>query len=186
MLLTLLRPKFRGYMARKIPSVLASTYDPDDLVQETYVDVFRRIESFDNRGESSFERWVLTIAQNKLRNHLRDRRAQKRGGRQSDLLPDNYLDSSVALFDQLAGPQSTPSRAFSRKEIVAAVEDALRALPEHCRNAIRLIHFEGKTVRDTAHNLGRSERAVHGLCRRGMKQLREYLHSESRFLSSND
>ena len=55
------------------------------------------------------------------------------------------------------------------------VEAPLAELPEHYRRAIWLIHIEGCSVRSAAESMGRTDRAIHGLCRRGLGLLQEKL-----------
>ncbi len=46
-----------------------------------------------------------------------------------------------------------------------------------------LVHIEGKPVTEAAEALGRTERSIHGLLRRGLEKLREVLGRESQFLT---
>src|SRR6478609_1752451 len=50
----------------------ADRSDLDDLVQETFIRAFRRIESW--RGESAFRSWLFAIAANLRRDELRRRK----------------------------------------------------------------------------------------------------------------
>lgn len=90
----------------------------------------------------------------------------------------------MALFHNLAGPTKTPSRLVARSEAIVAVNHALANLPKHYHEAIQLVHIEGRSARDAGERMGRTERAIHGLCRRGLKLLEKELQSASRFLSS--
>jgi RNA polymerase sigma-70 factor (ECF subfamily) len=173
------------YVARRVPPVLAYAVDAEDIVQETQVEIFRRIGSFQPRLPDSFNRWATAIALSRLRNAIKKYRSLKRGGdhkRRASAV--NLEESSVALLDLLAGPGKTPSRVVSRQEAVAAVQAAIGALPEPHRQAVWLVHIAGQSVRDTAHAMGCTERAVHGLCRRGLKQLEKRFVEEGPFLSS--
>lgn len=171
-LLLLVDPVLRGWLLRRIPPFLTRVLDPEDIIQETYVDVFRRIGSFEHRGSGSFPRWVAAIAGNRLRNGLRRMRANKRGGgRESPSRPANIDDSTVALFDLLAGPDKTPSRVLARVEVLQAMKDGLATLPDRYRDALQCVYLEGWTAAEAASRLGCTERAVHGLCRRGLRLL---------------
>ncbi len=187
LLLTNSRPRLRGYVSSRIPQDLARVVDADDLVQDAHMDVFRYIATFEDRGTDSFFRWVATITLHKLRNAIRRHRAAKRGGgRVPVTLASNGLeDSTIALLDQLAGPGNTPSRSVARGEAIRAVHLALEGIPESNRRAVWLVHIEGRSAKEAATDMGKTERAVHGLCRRGLTLLRGELQSASRFLSSS-
>ena len=180
------RDRVCTHMAGRVPRDLRSVIDVDDLVQETHVEIFRRIREFTPRGDGSFDRWVTTIAVSRLRNIIKRCRAAKRGGgqRATAYISKRIEDSTIALLDKLAAPGRSPSRCVARTEAIEAVHTALEGLPEHYREAVWLVHIEGQPVRVAAASMGKSERAIHGLCRRGMSLLRDRLQSASRFLTS--
>lgn len=174
------------YLSRKIPTHLSRLVDADDLAQDAHVEVFRRITDFQPRGPEAFTRWVSTIALSRLRNAVNWHRAARRGGGRVAITHRHRSrdDSTIELLDALAGRDLTPSRCVARVEAIDAVQEAINTLPEHYRQAILLVHIEGQPVREAAARMGRTERAVHGLCRRGMKLLRERLSADSILLSS--
>lgn len=174
------------YIVGKVPTTLARHIDADDIVQEAHIEVFSWMGGFVPRGPGSFRRWVCAIALSHLRNAIRYYGAVKRGGRDNvvQTTAKNRDDSTIALLDMLAGPGHTPSRSVARIEAVHAVEAALAQLPEHYQQAVRLVHIEGRPIKDAARHLGKTERAVHGLCRRGLDQLRNQLESATNYLSS--
>lgn len=177
-----------GCVGRRIPADLRPTLDAEDVAQEAYTEVFRRIGQFEVRGADSFQRWVFTVALHKLRHAISRQRAAKRGGGAQAVAAAsrNHEESCVALLDLLAAPGRTPSRCVARQEAVQAVESALAELPEHYRQALWLVHIQGWSVAQAAAEMGRTERALHGLCRRGLNALRERLGSVSGYLSSSD
>lgn len=173
--------RLRNHLTRRTPSSLRSVIDTEDILQEAHVEMFQNLAAFEPSGPDSFYRWVATIALNRLRSMVRRHRAMKRGGGQ---YPINE-DSAVELFNTLAGSVKTPSQSVARHEAIAAVKAALEQIPEHYRRAVQLVHLDGLPVREAAAHMGRTDRAVHGLCRRGLAQLRDQLVSASRYLSSS-
>ena len=83
--------------------------------------------------------------------------------------------SSVRLNDFLAAGGSSPSLRVVRQEQVLHLAEALARLPEDQRQAVTLKHLQGLSVAEVAQQIGRSEAAVAGLLRRGLKRLRELL-----------
>jgi RNA polymerase sigma-70 factor (ECF subfamily) len=177
----------RAQLARRIPAQLQSAIAVDDIVQEAHIEVFRRIRSFKPEGPGSFDRWLVTIALSRLRNALQRQRTLKRGGGWQPLTrrAHQWDESTLALLDTLAGPGRTPSRDAARQETIVAVHNALAALPEQYRQALWLVRIEGRSVAEAAADMRRTERAVHGLCRRGLVLLRAQLKSADCFLNSD-
>ena len=52
------------------------------------------------------------------------------------------------------------------------------------RKALRLVHIEGRSVAYAAQQMGRTERAIHGLCRRGLKLMQQCMAGASNYFSS--
>jgi RNA polymerase sigma-70 factor (ECF subfamily) len=180
------REQLSRHLAGRVPRDLRQCFDVDDIVQETHIKVFQRIDGLRNVHTRSFYRWVAAIALSRLRNAIRHHRAARRGGAAGTIGQlQGREDSAVALLDTMAGPGETPSRTVGRREIVAAVDRALAALPEHYRQALWLVHIEGLPVREVADRMGRSERGIHGLCRRGLKQMRDTLAPAGFFYSTS-
>jgi len=77
----------------------------------------------------------------------------------------------------IASPAPGPRRPIghSREEIAAAVERALRRLPERQRAAVVLQRFEGLSYDEIAAALGVSTDAVDALLRRAKVALRDAL-----------
>ena len=187
MLLTDSRRRICSYLAGKIPADLRSTIDPDDVVQDAHVEVYNNIHRLDSNAPEAFDRWVKTISIRKLRDRLRRRRAAKRGGGKYEAKENRVQveDSMIGLLDLVAVSTRTPSRSVARAEAIEAVQAALDELPEHYRQAIWMTHIAGVPVAETARRMGRTERAIHGLNRRGMKILGDLLGSSTKFLSSS-
>ncbi len=186
-LLTEARGRLCAHLRQRIPAALRGAIDGDDLVQEAHVEVFQHIGSFKVRDADSFFRWVCTIAMRKLHDAVRRRRADKRGGGRAAVsgAGGNLESSVVMLLDMMADSGRTPSRAIARLEALEAVSAALKVLPDDHRQAVRLVYLEGLAVAQAAERMGRTERAVHNLCYKAKRRLREILGSASRYLSSS-
>ncbi len=185
-LLTKTYGRLRDRLDRRVPARFRGLFDAEDIVQETHIEVFRRIHEFDQRQEGSFDRWIALIALHRLRNFIRAQHTLKRGG-QNEILGNHRQrieDSAIALLDTLVGSGRTPSRSMARNEAVGALQAALATLPEHYRQAIWMIHIQGTPISEAASELGRTEAAVRGLCRRGLGMLRNRLDSAFCVLTS--
>lgn len=185
LLLTHSRRDVRAYISRHIPADLRGQLDADDVVQEAHAEVFRHMGGFEPRGEDSFDRWVKTIALRKLRDAIKMRRADKRGGGnvQVHAAFAGLGDSVAMLLDLMTASEQTPSRCVAGFEAIEAVRAAMDLLPDDQREAVRWVCIEGLSVHDAAARMDRSERAIHNLCYKAKLKLRELLETQSRFLS---
>ncbi len=172
-------PTLRKMIGRRIRGDLQRTVDPEDILQQADIEVFRRIGDFDGRNRNAFVRWRCALALSRLRNAIRNDCAAKRGGGQKtapNQLRRSIEESTVALWNLVPGGGKTPSRLMARAEVVELMQQAVRDLPPRYRQAVSLVHIEGQAVRDAAAVLACSERAVHGLCRRALVMLGERLN----------
>lgn len=172
----------------RVPGELRATIDVDDLAQQAHVVAFRRIKDFVPAGPDGFYRWVEAIALGKLRDAMKGYRAAKRGGGKAAgvVAAGNADQSVVALLDMVAAQGLSPSRSAAWHEQIEALQTALAVLPEHYRQALTLVYIEGRPVAEAAAIMGRSERSLHGLCRRAIECLRSELLSTCIFLRSGE
>ncbi|HEY3246231.1 MAG TPA: sigma-70 family RNA polymerase sigma factor [Phycisphaerae bacterium] len=172
-------------IARKLPSSLGSTVDPEDILQETFVEAFRGITGFRPAGRDAFYRWLTWIADNRLTDHVRAQRADKRGGgrRAAEAAFDPAHSGVVQLLEMVAVHERTPSRSAAGHEAVSAVQSALSGLDPVYREVLRMRYLEGQPVAAVAASMHRTEAAIHKLCTRGLRKLRGVLGESSQFLT---
>lgn len=165
---------------------LTHRIDPDDILQLAYVTVFEALPQAQFDGPAGFYKWGEAIAISRLRDAERALRRRKRDvGREVRDAP-RVAGSCPGLIDRVAHADPSPSRQLARDEAVAVVLSSLARLKPDYREVIRLRFLEGQEVADIARKLGRSEGAIHVLCHRSLKALRELLHPVSRFHSRAD
>lgn len=185
--LTRTRRGLRDFVSEKIPRDCRHLFDSDDIVQVTHISIFQNINRIRSTHPGSFHRWTRAIALNRLRNAVSAYRTAKRdAGRLQPGDPrPSYEDSTMVLFNTIAGSGSTASKAVARAEAVSMMEAAMARLPQHYRQALRLVHLEGLRVGEAAAVMGKTDRAVHGLCRRALRQLEGELGTVSKYFSSS-
>lgn len=150
---------------------LRSKLDPSDIVQETLLKASENEGRY--RGQSDGERtaWLREILVNTLADALR-----AFGGAKRDVALEEALGQSTCRLEALLGPaSSSPSAQAMRHEEFGRLAEALAQLAEGQRMAVELHHLHGWSVAEIAEHVGRSEAAVAGLLRRGLKNLRELL-----------
>ena len=107
----------------------------DDVVQDAMVRAFRAFGSF--RGESP-RAWLFAIVRNCCRTAQ-----QNSAGRVALVVHESSLgEEAAAKVAQHADPRPTPEEAILRKADIAAVRQAIEAIPEPFREVIVLRELE--------------------------------------------
>ncbi|MEO1995756.1 MAG: sigma-70 family RNA polymerase sigma factor, partial [Planctomycetaceae bacterium] len=179
-LLWLVYDRLELFLQGDIPRDLQSVIGTEDVIQEAFLDVCCGITRFELRGEGSFYNWCATIARHRLLDRIKAHRALKRGGPRRDVGQANATaDSMTGLIEQVACAELSPSGVADQIEARRVVTVALSALKDDYRIALTRRYIEGLPVADIAREMERTERAVHMLCNRGLKKLRETLGRSS-------
>ena len=160
----------------------------DDMLQETYYCVFRDIRTFQSRGEGTFYRWLVKIAEHRLMDAIKAARAVKRGGgrTQAEAPAGGEAGSVVGWLEMLAVYERTPSQSAAAHEAISMIQSALGDLKVEYCEALRLRYLEGLPVAEAAERMKRTEGAFCLLCHRGLKRLRESLGSSSLFFGPGE
>jgi len=137
--------------------LVGSHDDAADVMQETYLRVWRGLRSF--RGDSSFETWVYRVAANAAMSHLRRRGREPEPVDPAKLVPEEATT---------AGPDEGPS--------TDGVERALATLPVAQRTAVVLKDVYGFSVEEIAKRVGATEGAVKVRLFRARRRLAEELY----------
>jgi RNA polymerase sigma-70 factor (ECF subfamily) len=171
--------QYRDYLrllARlQLDARLRSKLDPSDIVQETLLKAHAKQAQF--RGQSDAEKaaWLRRILANSLAQELR-KYGQKRRNLALERSLEAALDeSSTRLQNWLVANPSASSHEAQRREQLLRLAKALAQLPDDQRTAVEMRHLQGSAVARISADMGRSEAAVTGLLRRGLKRLRELL-----------
>jgi RNA polymerase sigma-70 factor (ECF subfamily) len=106
-----------------------------DMAQDAFLKIYRALPSF--REESAFSTWMISVATNVFRSHLRRS------------LP-NLVGLETVLELPLAG-ESAGVEHTSREEMVRL---AVRTLPAKYREAVVLFYFQEMDVKKAADTLG--------------------------------
>ncbi|MGE3180841.1 MAG: RNA polymerase sigma factor [Phycisphaerae bacterium] len=122
----------------------------DDLLQETFLRMVRRIADYEPTGK--FESWLFSIAINLVRDHIR--RNRRRGNVYSlDEAEDE--GSAVAQGSPHHRSEAPPPEAIVlRAEQVARLERAFERLGPSERELLSLRHYGDLSFRDIADMLG--------------------------------
>ena len=172
----------KSYINRQLPAKLRRMTDPDDVVQDTFFEAFRRIAEFVPQEKESTYRWLLTIARHRILNLARIHARPKHGN--GEVLSEEELThgSVLELLQDLAIYEKTPSRSASRRELVLLVEKSIETLQPDYRQAVRFRYIQGLSLVETAVKMQRTTDAAQKLCVRGLKALRTELRTASLYI----
>ncbi len=130
-----------------------------DITQETFLRAYRALHQF--RGEAQFYTWLYRIAVNTAKKALLD---IKRNPviTESSLRGGNDEDDETSLLDRELTTDETPETMLAAKEVAAAVNAAMEALPEDLRQAVTLREIEGLSYEEISgsHELPDRHRAL--------------------------
>lgn len=135
--------------------------DTEDLMQESYVQAFFKLSSFESR--SSFKTWLTRIMLNNCY-----QKKQKLRTRKEVLSEDALAENRTPLFHQTSNSENI----MVNKELGNVLERALNLIPEDYRIVFTLRELNGLSVLDTTEALQISESNVKVRLNRAKKMLR--------------
>lgn len=151
-------------------SVLRNAAEAEDVVQETYVRAFARLDEF--RGPDGFPAWLARIAYNEALGRVR---GAERVVSLHDYLSQGDGDGDVRHIESMTSPHPDPERQTGYGELRRMLEDAIDALPEDFRAVFVLRAVEGMSVAETAEALAIPPETVKTRLHRARHRLQEAL-----------
>jgi RNA polymerase sigma-70 factor, ECF subfamily len=122
----------RRAVYRAAYAALGSAEDADDVAQETFVTVYRKLSGF--RGEASFKTWLLAIAWRKALDRRRSITRWLRMTATHDRLPDDAPD----MIDRLPSSERSQEEGLASDELNRRVKQLIGTLPRKLRDALLL------------------------------------------------
>jgi RNA polymerase sigma-70 factor (ECF subfamily) len=114
-------PTLRRWASGRLPRWARDITDTQDLVQETVLQVFKRLEAFEPRGDGALQAYLRRAVLNRIRNEFRNRRRR----------PDFQ-----GLDDQAPGDRTSPLEAAIRQEQLDRYDAAMSRLSDQERDLI--------------------------------------------------
>jgi len=138
--------KYQRRLQRLIGRLVRDTDLVEDIAQETFIRAYRALPQF--RGESQFYTWLYRIAVNTAKKFLQER---KRSPTMSDraFVANEDNDETFRVVVEPINDE-TPESVLAAKEIAAAVNSGLAALPLDLRQALTLREIEGLSYEEIA------------------------------------
>lgn len=159
--------RYRVILFGVLLRILNDRAEAEDVLQETFLQVWRRAADFDENRGRPFT-WLVTLARSRGIDRLRTLASRER----------------VAQAGAKENPEEVISDAAidaERSEQRGAVNQALDQLPEDQKRPLMLAYFDGLTQSEIATQLGAPLGTVKTRMRSGMMKLRELLSGREQY-----
>jgi RNA polymerase sigma-70 factor (ECF subfamily) len=170
-------PVLQRWARGRLPVAARDLADTSDLVQDTLIQVFKRLEAFDHRGEGALLAYLRQAVMNRIRNELRNAR------RRPEL-------AGIEVAESKSSDEVSPLEAAIGSEDIERYEAALNRLRDTDRELVIARVELGMTYAEIAEAVDRaSPDAARMAVARALVQLVEELrrdnHEPSRSGSSS-
>lgn len=169
-LLDAYRSQLRETIDANIHGPLQRRIDASDVIQQTCVQAVRNFSQFRGSTLAEFWGWLEQVEQHMLVDLVREHGAQKR---------DAHTEQSGPAQNDAVARATTASQHAIRGERRRELEAAISQLPAGQREAVALRYLDELKIADIATKLDRSEEAVAGLLKRGVRALKAILNDRS-------
>lgn len=155
----------RGIRQRLSPAIRRKVSD-SDVFQEVLVTAARRLDTFEYRGEGSFQRWIGGIAEYTRRDAIRRHTLAAKRDVRAEVSRDARPETRHAV-----GRAASPSRMAMAQEMRQHIAEVLAEMPEDYRTAIQLLERRRVSLVEAGELMGRSANAVKKLHARALSEL---------------
>ena len=172
------RPRLRRMVALRLDPRLQGRADASDVIQEGFLEAFRRFEEFVANPSVPFYIWLRFLigqrVQEQHRRHLGT--AGRYVGREVSIYRGAMPGASTgALAARLLGKLTSPSQAALRAERKVRLQEALNRMDPLDREILVLRHYEQMTNGDAAAALSLDKSAASKRYTRALVRLKEIL-----------
>ncbi|MHC4954431.1 MAG: sigma-70 family RNA polymerase sigma factor [Planctomycetota bacterium] len=167
-----LRGRLRMWITLRMGPLLRSRLTEDDVFQETLLQAHRSLGSFQDNGPGSFQRWIFSVAENRLRDLHKYHAAQKRDpAREVRATPRDDRERDLLQVLSTGGP--TPSSCAHRSDLAERLTGSIESLEAPLRDVLIMRAIEERNFKNIAATLELSPATVRGLYARALTQLAE-------------
>lgn len=172
------RPRILKMVSVRMDPRIRGRVDQSDVVQDAFLEVARRLPEYLDSPGSPLFLWIRKIAGYKLIDvHRRHMGAQARRADQEMSIDraSRPAASSVWLAQYLVDRIDSPSQLVSRKETIAALQEALDSMNPDDREILVLRQFEELSNQEAAQELGIEPAAASKRFVRALRRLQSIL-----------
>lgn len=169
-----LMERYASRVYRLAHGILRNTADAEEVVQDVFLTLFRKIHTFE--GRSALASWIYRVTTNAALIKRRGRKTDREVSIDAQLptfLPDGHRAGDRAFI--WADWSQTPEADLLSQETRAILERAIDELPAPYRTVLVLRDVEGLSSEEVAEIVGDSVSAVKSRLHRARMVLREQL-----------
>ena len=172
-------PRIKLLVRLQMLDKLKAQVEPDDIIQEIYMEVYRNFHKFEYSDPDSFFKWVTKVIGWKIKDF--DKyffKTAKRQPHETLSLQQNAGESDTTGFelgDAVPASQETPSQIVMEKEGYRLLDQALQRLPENFRRVITYRQVMKLSAAETAEQMDMQPNAVNVLFHRAQQKLHAVL-----------
>jgi RNA polymerase sigma-70 factor (ECF subfamily) len=148
-------------------NLLRSQEDARDVYQETFLRVYRNLDSF--RFDCSFHTWLYRIVSNLCLDQLRKRKVRKEEPA-TRTVGDSEFDRLATVAEKRASVD--PQRQALSSELNGRIQNALTGLSPRERMVFEMRHYQGMRLRSIGDTLGTTEEAAKNCLVRATQKMR--------------
>lgn len=160
--------KYKRMVYRLAMQITKNHADADDVMQETFIKVYRSIRTF--RKDAAFETWLYRIAVNEALNFVKRRERQRASTLET--VSEAEYEATLRYRAQIT---NDPHAHAEKAELRHYVTEAVNSLSLKHRTVVILHEFEGLTHAKIASILNCSEGTVRSRLHYARKKLRTLL-----------
>jgi RNA polymerase sigma-70 factor (ECF subfamily) len=175
------RDRLKRMVELRMNQRLQGRVDASDVIQDTFVEAARALESYLENPKISVFLWLRRLAGEKLiQAHRKHMGALKRSvQREQSIYGGAPAATSMALAVHLSGNFTSPSQAAVKQESKDQLTEALEQMDEVDREILTLRHFEQLSSKETAAVMEMNYEAVKKRYFRALDKLQKILSEAS-------
>ena len=159
------RERLLSVIYLRMGPALRARMDPEDVLQEVAIEAVNSWHTLAEEGSAGA--WLVTLARRKVGRIIRDQISVAARDPRKEVAPKTDLP----IADRRSGPVTHADRK-DRLQLLAA---AMEKLSEDHREVLMMMQIEGRSAREVAEHMGRTENAVYLLASRALEKLRREL-----------
>lgn len=147
-------------------TILKTTGDKevaDDILQETYLDVYKSLNQLQSPG--AFKGWAAKIAQHKISRYYQKKSPEL-------FSTEEEMDDAVGELTE-DDMSALPEDAMINKEVQRLISEIIDELPENQKSAIVSFYYNQMSIPEIAETMGVPENTVKTYLFRGKKKIKD-------------